>query len=793
MPQHETTPEVVAGAAPDSLVSQIQANTAQFIELQREQQKSMERFLHVQERLIEAYLGGKGTALPSSGTQPEPAQHDRSTAETHTQTPSAPPAPVLPKFVATPSASGLAPAAVSPAAPTPPRTEPAKPQQTGLGTDESEELATTEQFKADLMKAVCERTGYPEDMLDLEAHMEADLGIDSIKRVEIFSTLREHHNLLEGRDEETLLEELAGLKTLNRIIAWYDTNRNRALEGGGAPPKKNLTPPLPGELETVGVAKSEVQTATDPVRRYVVRPVAAPLNDLSKGKGFPSEHLILLVGEAPALTAALHAALSESNYRVRQIVPGGQTKALGNERFEADLSSLDAVEALYGLLTQSGEKVGAVFNLMSLTPVMGNSEDNYLDHPEQLFLMLKVFEKDLKESAPDGGGRLINFTAMDGQFGLCNAQTFPLGTAGTLGVAKSAAREWPGLHVKCIDIDPEMDPHIMVARVWEELGTDDPLVEVGFTEEGRWKLDLTEVAGVPDLSRCELDSNCVLLVTGGAYGITAEITKALSDKYNPQLVLVGRSLLPGDEPESIRDLRDPKHLREFLIQDLRAKTPKVTPADVERALKRVLKDRQIRANLAALKGMGARIQYHALDVRDVEAFGNLIDEVYAKWGRIDGVLHGAGIIDDKLIRDKSPESFETVFSTKVIPATVLADRLRPELLKFVVFFSSVAGRFGNVGQSDYSAANEVLNKLAGRLSREWPNTHVVSINWGPWDSGMVSDELRKLYAEKDIYLVPADVGVRFGVQEVQGGNVNAPEVVIASSVKQISQWGLGNP
>jgi acyl transferase domain-containing protein/NAD(P)H-dependent flavin oxidoreductase YrpB (nitropropane dioxygenase family)/NAD(P)-dependent dehydrogenase (short-subunit alcohol dehydrogenase family) len=794
LPQHETTPEVAAGAAPDSLVSQIQANTAQFIELQREQQQSMERFLHMQERLIEAHLSGEGTALPSSGMQPASAQPSPRTVRTHPQTPPVPPAPVLPKFVPTPSAgaSGLTPAAVSTAAPTPPKTEIPKPQQTGLDTDKSKEPATTEQFQADLLHAVCERTGYPKDMLDLDAHLEADLGIDSIKRVEIFSTLREHHDLLEGRDEETLLEELAGLQTINRIVAWYNTNRNRALEGGGASSKKPLTPPSPGELETVGVAESETQPTTDPVRRYVVRPLAAPLNESAKGEDFPSEHLILLVGEAPALTAALHAALSESKYRVRQIVPGKQTKAIGNDRFEADLSSLDGVKALHGLLTRSGEKVGAVFNLMGLAPVTDNSQDNHLDHPEHLFLMLKVFEKDLKESAPAGGARLINFTAMGGQFGLSNAQTFPVGTAGTLGVAKSAAREWPGLHVKCIDVDPEMDPHILVARVWEELGTDDPLVEVGFTEEGRWKLDLTEVAGVPDLPKCELDANGVLLVTGGAYGITAEITKALADKYNPQLVLVGRSQIPEDEPESIRDLRDPQHLRQFLIQDLRAKDPKVTPADVERALKRVLKDRQIRANLAALEDMGARVQYHALDVRDVEAFGALIDQVYAKWGRIDGVLHGAGVIDDRLIRDKSPESFETVFTTKVIPATVLADKLRPELLKFVVFFSSVAARFGNVGQSDYSAANEVLNKLAGRLSREWPHVHVVSINWGPWDSGMVSDELRKLYATKDIYLVPADVGVRFGTQEVQGGNVYAPEVVIASSVKQISQWGLGN-
>jgi NAD(P)-dependent dehydrogenase (short-subunit alcohol dehydrogenase family) len=501
---------------------------------------------------------------------------------------------------------------------------------------------------------------------------------------------------------------------------------------------------------------------------------------------------MLLLGEAPILSAALHATLTASAYRVRHVLPGKQTRALSHDRFEVDWSSLDAVQALYGLLTQSGETVGAVLNLMGFTEPALSTQDSHLDDAKRLFLLLKVLEKDLKESARSGGGWLINFTMLDGQFGLRKADAFPLGTAGTLGVAKSVAREWSHVRVKCIDLDRQSDPYIIAAQVMEELRTADPLVEVGFTAAGRWTVALQEDSASPaELSRLALGPDAVLLVTGGAYGITAEITKALAEQYRPHLVLVGRSPLPPPEAPETRHLQDPHALRQFLIQELRAMHSQVTPADIERRLERLQKDRQIRATLAAIEQAGASIEYHALDVRNAEAFGTLVETIYAERGRIDGVLHGAGILENKLIRDKTPESFTAVFDTKVIPATILAHTLRLDTLKFVVFFSSIAGRFGSIGQCDYNAANEVVNKLADRLNHAWPHVHVVSINWGPWDGGMVGDELRNLYVTKDIHVIPTDIGVRFCLEELQRGKSKTPEVVISPSVKQISAWKLG--
>ncbi|WP_034994528.1 type I polyketide synthase [Beijerinckia mobilis] len=652
-------------------------------------------------------------------------------------------------------------------------------------------FAPTEQFKTDLLAAVAERTGYTEDMLDLDAHMEADLGIDSIKRIEIFSKLKDQYPFMDGRSEETVFEELAGLKTLNTVVEWYDSLRQSASAPEGVPPgKKSQTPSSVSLPETTESAESAARP--EEVHRYTVNPVAAPREGGREMEGYPADRLILLIGDVPIVGALFQDRLKTGGYLVQQIVSGSQTRVLDADRIAVDFSSLESVGKLHDLIAAKGQKVGALFNLAGLGGGgEGESDRNgasHLDFARRLFLLLKIFESDLKDAVKAGGGWLVNLTAFDGQFGLRQTRAFPALHAGTLGVAKSVAREWPGVRVKCIDVDLDINPDQLVTEVLSEAANADDEIEVGFTPRERWKLDLGRGgAAAADLSALNLNSDSVLLVTGGANGITADITKALAEKFRPRLILVGRSPMPEDEPETTREIADPQMLKQALIRDLRAKNPKITPAEINRVFARILKDRQIRDNIGAMRAAGAQVEYHALDTRDGDAFAALIDSIYAQWGRIDGVLHGAGVIDDKPIHNKSPDSFETVFSTKVTPATVLVNKLRPEGLKFLVFFSSIAGRFGNAGQSDYSAANEVVNKIAGRLSHEWPHVHTIAINWGPWDGGMVNEDLRKLFASRNIHPIPIAEGRQYCLDEIGRGNHGKPEIVVSASLQQFAQ------
>jgi NAD(P)-dependent dehydrogenase (short-subunit alcohol dehydrogenase family) len=251
------------------------------------------------------------------------------------------------------------------------------------------------------------------------------------------------------------------------------------------------------------------------------------------------------------------------------------------------------------------------------------------------------------------------------------------------------------------------------------------------------------------------------------------------------LVLVGRSRLPEPEPPEVAALADRASLRNHLIQTMRRDNPAVLPAEIERALLRILKDRQIRANLEEMQRAGSSIEYHAVDVRDPEQFGTLIDRIYDRHGQLDGVLHGAGVIADSLIGQKSLSAFSEVVATKVQSALVFSEKLRRESLKFFVLFSSISGRFGNAGQIDYSAANEYLNKLAAHLDAQWPG-RVVAVNWGPWNGGMVSDELRRLYQRNGMELIPLEGGSRALLDELAHCGAKKPEVLLACNMKSLA-------
>ena len=143
-----------------------------------------------------------------------------------------------------------------------------------------------------------------------------------------------------------------------------------------------------------------------------------------------------------------------------------------------------------------------------------------------------------------------------------------------------------------------------------------------------------------------------------------------------------------------------------------------------------------------LRSKGAHVSVVAADVADANKLAHAFGEIRAAGPAIRGVLHAAGVTDDRTLMELRWEQFATVFAAKVDGAWNLHRQLLSEDLDFFVLFSSAASVLGGAGQANYAAANSFLDALAHY--RRSLGLKALSVNWGPWaDIGMAAlDDIR---------------------------------------------------
>jgi NAD(P)-dependent dehydrogenase (short-subunit alcohol dehydrogenase family) len=529
-------------------------------------------------------------------------------------------------------------------------------------------------------------------------------------------------------------------------------------------------------------------TETVALARLTLRATARPTP--STGAKLARERAIVITDDGRGVAIALAALLESDGYPVALVRSTPGSTASGGDHV-CSLQSLAEAEWLVQSVASTCRGIAAIVHLLPLDTTVQLQRHSAREDWERLwletrtlFLLAKAAAAGLQTAASEGGAALIAVTPMGGAFAsdprYTPASFFP-GHAGVVGLTKCLALEWPEVRVKAVDTDPGDAPDVIARQIFDELWARDAEVEIGYSQGVRLGLDLVQAPSIIE-SAVQLHSDSVVLATGGARGITAEVCLELAERYQPTLVLVGQTRLPDSaEPPAIAGLESPAELKRGLLTLLAKDRTPVTVPMVEKAYQQLLREREIRRNLGALSATGARVHYVTVDIRDDDAFAALIADVYATYGRLDGIVHGAGIIEDKLVQDKTTESFERVLETKTRSGFVLSRCLQMESLRFAVFFSSVAGRFGNRGQGDYAAANEVVNKLAVLLDRR-SSVRVCSINWAPWDKrGMVSPALKREFKARGVELIDPVAGRRAFWEEIQQPRISRPEVVIAGS------------
>jgi malonyl CoA-acyl carrier protein transacylase len=600
-------------------------------------------------------------------------------------------------------------------------------------------IAGGRDFVEELRAVAAERTGYPLEMLDLDAGIESDLGIDSIKRVEILTALQKLGSPEQQSAVQAIMNKLTSARTLREIA----------------------------EL-IAGCTRPEVP-------RFILTVAEQPR--LQPEPHYYPGRVCVITDDETGIAAGLADELNRHGERAVLVHHGADG---------TDLTDPAAVESLIAGIRKQHGAVGAIIHLLPLRAATSHDKATFGEwrgmvraDVRSIYLLARTCENDLKQTGAAGGALMAAITARGGVFGLQPNGPFSPSHFAVADFIKTLALEFDGVRSKVVDLDATDPVPILRQKLIDELTSPNDTLQVGLPGDRRLTV-VPQIAPVDGRPVRQIQSDWVILLTGGARGVTAEIARQLAERYQPTLVLAGASPLPsGPEAADTAGIVEPPKLKAALLARLRAASATaVKPAAVEAALQRLLKDREITANIEGLKKAGAKVEYHAVDVRQEEAFGALIDGIYQRHGRLDVVIHGAGIIEDKLIKDKTPESFDRVVHTKADSVFVLSRKLRADSLRCLLLMSSVTAAFGNRGQADYAAANGVMNGLAVILSGRWPG-RVVAMNWGPWgSSGMVSEEVRQQFLSRGIQMIPLDGGAQAALREIEAGPQSEPVVAM---------------
>ncbi|WP_141734575.1 type I polyketide synthase [Oligoflexus tunisiensis] len=347
-------------------------------------------------------------------------------------------------------------------------------------------------------------------------------------------------------------------------------------------------------------------------------------------------------------------------------------------------------------------------------------------------------------------------TRNGGRFGLDGLQNSTQVFGGALSaLAKTVAEEWKGVHARALDLGRDFTDGIEAAlRCLDGILLQGP-VELGINREQIFQITLHdhefESQATPESSMKPGD---LILVTGGARGVTATSLIPLAKAWQPRFVIWGRTALGDAEPAELRDLKEPAALKRALLQQ----NPQLTnPRELEAAYRQLIQQRELHATIAQLESLGATVIYEAVDVSKEAELRQAFQNLTQAHGTPVGIIHGAGVIRDKWILDQKDEEFFEVLDTKLRILPYIEDCAKKGL-RWALLFSSSTARLGRKGQVAYGVANEALNKFAQYISAQFSSCHALAFNWGPWAGGMVNDGLKKIFAAEGVATIPLEAG-----------------------------------
>ncbi|MCC9642369.1 SDR family oxidoreductase [Rhodopirellula sp. JC740] len=620
-----------------------------------------------------------------------------------------------------------------------------------------------------MIDLVVDQTGYDEDIIDMDADLEAELGIDSIKRAQLLGELEQQYELQSLRQSNLKLSDFPTLSSIHTFVMDQIEEREPSSE------KKNAS------LNERPTAESgERDAPATGTHRFVMRTRKANRRD-----GMPTSPNLngaaLILGDND-VADSLARRCREQGVEVYRLNPPSSMEAL-----DAELDRIWQIEPTPHLFLTTPYDAGACWSTFDV-------ESWRQRHADALATPYRVCQRWMQQMIDDdrmGQSSLVTTLKLGGEFGF-DAMTSAAQSnvaihsrsaesGGLAGLTKAMLieawmrgfRDTPMLVVEGID---GASADEIADGVFRELAV--PSYDEEVAAQGPERFAPRAVYQPLDISsqqppRLTRGGNWV--VAGGGRGITAMTAMELARRHDLKLHLLGMAPVPQIDAEMrAHAKRDRAELRRVVMARIQKEggNPVKTWRQLEKAI-------EIDLTLEECRERSIQATYHSVNVSDAEAVQAALSKIRSTDGPIRGVIQGAGSGQDARFDRKRPDKVAQCFSAKVDGTISLAAATQNDPLEWFIGYGSISGRFGANGHTDYSAANDMLAKLIGRLRQQRPETRCVTFHWHAWgDVGMATKPEAKLALDMiGMEFMPAEEGLQHFLREVEHGG-NEAEVLI---------------